>query len=135
MSCWPRYRRASSTASQESTASSMTSAANRRQPSSGSRSAPLTHRIAFFAPAAHAAVHGKDVLVTHLLEVVGRQGRTKTAATIENDLRLPVRHALFDVPLEDTSAKVRSAGYVVLGPFALFAHVDQLEFLTAIELG
>src|SRR5439155_18662216 len=51
-------------------------------------------------PGAPSASHRTDVPVSHLLEVVRRQRRTKTPSTIENQLGVFIGDALFDVALD-----------------------------------
>src|SRR5438045_3899773 len=93
---------------------------------------PFRQRIPLVAPAADAAVHGNDVGVTHLLQVVRRQCRAKAAAAVEDDRRVVIGYALLDVAFEDALPQMNCVGQVVLGPLALLAHVNEDKALTAV---
>src|SRR5580700_4841611 len=90
---------------------------------SGCRRAPeprwliLDYGVTGFGPAAPAAVHRDYVAVTHLLEIVGREGRTETAAAVENNSRVLVRDGFLNIPLDDAFPEVNRAGDVTAGPF------------------
>jgi len=91
------------------------------------------HGIAFVAPLADAAVHRNHVGITHFLKVVGRQRGTEAAAAIEYDFRAHVRQLLLHVALDHAFTEVDGAGKVVLGVLALFADIDEMKCLAAVE--
>jgi hypothetical protein len=93
----------------------------------------LRQRIALFPPATDAAIHGDDVCVTHLLEIIGSKGGAETAAAVKNYFCVEVRDFLFDVPLDNALAEVKGAGKVVLGIFAFFTDVDKKKFVTFVN--
>ena len=88
-----------------------------------------------FSPAANAAIHGDYLGVSHLLQVIGGQCGAEASATIKYELSLQVGNLALDVALDDALAEVDGSGEVVGGEFAVFADVDQNEFLAAIETG
>src|SRR5207244_2910709 len=63
-------------------------------------------RPARFVPGAKAAIHGCDVLIAHLLQAVGSEGRTIPASAIEHDLAPRVRDHLLDVSFQDPLAEM-----------------------------
>src|ERR1700687_3603659 len=87
------------------------------------------------APAAPAAVHRCDVGVTHLLQVVGGERRAKAAAAIQDDPGGAVFNGALDVALNDALAEMLCAWQVAVRPFTLFAHVDEMKGLAAVEHG
>ncbi len=80
--------------------------------------------IARLPPAAHAAVDADDVGVAHGFEIHGGEDRPKSAAAIEQDLGVEGGDGHLDVALDHALADVAGAGDVALGPFALFADVE-----------
>ncbi len=86
-----------------------------------------------FLPAAKAAIHRDHVGVAHVLQVLGRQGRAEAAAAIEDDRGVRVGDRLFDIPLDDSLAQMDRAGEMARLPLAVFADVDQVKRLTAVE--
>src|SRR5215472_14697309 len=90
---------------------------------------------ALFAPYANAAIHGDYVGVAHLLQVVSSQGRAKASSTIKDQRRGSIGDTFFDVALDDALAQVDGVGEVILAVLAFFTHVDQQEFLAAVQLG
>src|SRR5579884_712723 len=91
-------------------------------------------RISLLPPAADAAVHGEDVGIAHLLEVIRRQGRAEAATAVEHDLGRGVWDLRLHVSFEDASSQVRGVRKVILRPLALLAHINQMKRLAAIEL-
>src|SRR5713101_4645991 len=67
-------------------------------------------RQARFQPALPPAVHGFDVVIAHLLQILSRECGTESAAAIQNELGVRVRNALLDVALDDALAQVNGAG-------------------------
>ena len=65
-----------------------------------------------------------DVGVAHFLQIVGGQGRTKAAATIENNLIPSRRAVLLDVALDDPLAKMDRARQVE----ALQAMIERIGY-------
>src|SRR5258708_10343473 len=92
-------------------------------------------RAAAFAPIADPAIHGNDVGVSHLWQVVGGQRGTETAATIEHEGRCEIWIFSLNVAFNDAFAQVDGSGQVVGVEFAVFADVDENKFLAAIEPG
>src|SRR6266508_3956705 len=81
--------------------------------SAGTLTATIAHRtqtgfdfVPRGAPRADAAVHGHDVRVPHLLQVVRGQHRPEPAGAVEDDVRLFVGNQRFDVPLKNAAADV-----------------------------
>src|SRR5262245_50381733 len=93
----------------------------------------VRQRIAALAPAAVAAVHGDDVRVAHFLQVVGGEGGAITAAAVQDDRRIQIGDALFDVAFDDSLAQVDGAGKVIAGPLAFFANIDEKKSVAAIH--
>src|SRR6185312_14751356 len=85
------------------------------------------NRVSCLAPGAHAAVHGDDVGVAHLLQVVGRQGRAKSAPAVKDDGRVMLGDQRLDVALEHAAADVPGAARPVDGELAVLADVDEVE--------
>ena len=71
--------------------------------------------------------------VPHSLQVLGYQGRTEAASTIEDDLRSRVRQSLFNVALDDALAEVNRPRQVVLRPLAFLADIDDAQLLASIQ--
>src|SRR5258708_35222619 len=84
-------------------------------------------------PAFPPAVHRFHIRITHLLQIVRRQRRTKTSAAIQHNLRVCVRYALFNVPLDNSFSQMHRTRQMPLRPFALFPHVHQRNFLSRIH--
>src|SRR5271157_5230063 len=95
----------------------------------------LLEWVAPLAPIADAAVHGNDVGVSHLLQVIGCQRGTEAAATIEHERSSEIGILALNVALDDAFAQVDGSGQVVGVEFAVFADVDENEFVSAIEPG
>src|SRR5208337_2944584 len=95
----------------------------------------LLQRVTLFAPIADSAVHGNDIRVSHFLQVIGGQRGTEAAATIEHEFSFEIRILALNVALDDALAQVDGSGQVVGIEYAVFANVDQNEFLAAIEPG
>src|SRR5882672_11308677 len=95
---------------------------------------PFGQWIAFLAPVPNPAVHRDHIGVAHLLKIVSGQRRAESSAAVENYLRIQIRHASFDVALDDAFTQMNCTGQVVLGKFAFFAHVHQDELAAAIHL-
>ena len=95
----------------------------------------LFQRVAPFAPVADSAVHGNDIGVSHFLQVIGGQRGAEAAATIEYEFSLQIGILALNVALDDALAQVDGSGQVVGVEFAVFADVDENEFLAAIEPG
>ena len=88
---------------------------------------PLSRQLA------NSAIHGYDIGVSHFLQVVGGQRGAETAAAIEYEFSLQVGILALDVALDDALAQVDGSGQVVGVEFAVFADVDENEFVAAIE--
>src|SRR5271157_3293277 len=86
-------------------------------------------------PIADSAVHGKDVGVSHFLQIVGGQRGAEASATIEHELSLQIGIFGLNVTLNNALAQVDGSGEVVGVEFAVFANVDENEFVAAIEPG
>ena len=69
------------------------------------------------------------------MQVVGGQRGTEAAATIEDERSFEIGILALDVALDDAFAQVDGSGQVVGVEFAVFADVDENEFLAAIEPG
>jgi 23S rRNA pseudouridine2605 synthase len=95
----------------------------------------LHQGVAFFAPAANAAVHGNHVGVAHFLQIIGSESRAKPSPAIENHLRAEIGNASLNVAFNDPLAQVHGAGKMVLGKLALFAYIDEQKAVTAIHTG
>src|SRR5947209_3595089 len=95
----------------------------------------LRQRVPLLAPFPKAAVHRNDVGVAHLLQIVCCERRAKTAAAIKHQLCIEVWEASFNITLDDAFAHVNSPRQVVFGEFALLAHVDESELVSAVHPG
>src|SRR6266851_4147798 len=93
----------------------------------------LFERIIPFSPAANSPVHGKNIGVTHFLQIVGCQSGTIAAATVENDLGDGLRNLLFDVALDYSLAQENGSRQMVFGPFAFLAHIDQMKLFSTVQ--
>src|SRR3954469_10755855 len=91
--------------------------------------------VSRLAPGAHAAIHGDDVGVAHLLQVVGRQGGAKAAPTVEDDRRVMVGDHRLDIALEHPAADVSGAPGPVDRELAVLADVDEVEPFAPVEPG
>jgi hypothetical protein len=67
------------------------------------------------------------------LQVIGGQRGTEAAATVEYEFSLQVGVLALNVALDDALAQVDGSGEVVGVEFAVFANVDENEFVAAIE--
>jgi len=101
----------------------------------GAASSLFLQRVAFFTPAANSAIHGDNVTVSHYLQVIGGQGRAKTSAAIKYEFGLQVGIFGFNVALDDALPQVNGAWEVVGIEFAIFADVDENDFVAAIQTG
>ena len=72
-----------------------------------------------------AAREGPDVFVTHALRDVGREGGTKTAAAIHDQLGVRIADGVLDVALEHAFAEVNRLPGVAIGPFGVFPDIDE----------
>jgi hypothetical protein len=92
-------------------------------------------RERLFAPLANAAIHGNNVGVTHLLQVVGGEGGAETATTIEDERGIEGGIPGLDVALDDAFAEVDGSREMVGIELAVFADVDQNKLFFSIEAG
>lgn len=74
-----------------------------------------------------------DVVVAHLLKVVGGEGGTVAAAAVEDEGRVFVGVEVFDVAFDDAAREMSCAGGVALLPFVVFAYVDEVKALIGLE--
>src|SRR5437764_10728033 len=93
----------------------------------------LVNGVARFTPGAHAAVHGDDVGVAHLLQVVGGQGGPEAAAAVKDDGGGTLREQRLDVALEHSAADMAGAGRPIDGELAVLAHIDEMKLLAAVQ--
>src|ERR1700690_246430 len=93
----------------------------------------LGYWVAGFSPAAPAAVHGDYVCVAHFLEIVGGECGAEAAAAIEDYRRVVIGDGFFDVALDYAFAEMDRAGDVAVGPFEIFAGVNEYKFLAGID--
>src|ERR1700736_1168499 len=91
-------------------------------------SLPRLYRPASFLPCPPTPGHRCDVPVTHFLKTVRGKRRAESAAAVENDLRVLVGHARFDVALDDAFSQVSRTSRVTRGPLTLLTHIDDLRF-------
>src|SRR5258708_4799620 len=101
----------------------------RRQPRTCKRGPRWTLLIARYRqpriqPALPSAVHRFDVVVAHFLQVLRHQCGAESAAAIEDELRIRVGNALFDVALNNAPAHVNGAGKMSLRPLVVLANID-----------
>src|SRR4029077_4525653 len=95
----------------------------------------LLQRVAPFAPIADSAVHRDDVGVPHFLKIVGGQRGSKPTATIEHERSCEIGILSLNVAFDDALAQVDGSGQVVVVDLAVYADVDENNFLAAIETG
>jgi hypothetical protein len=89
--------------------------------------------MAIFAPVANAAVHRNDVGIAHLLEIVSGKRGTESTAAIENNFRIEIWYFLLNIAFDNAFSQMDCAGEVILGVFALLAHIDQEKFFAVID--
>src|SRR6266849_10170037 len=94
---------------------------------------PVLDRPARRLPRPPSTRHRRDVRVPHLLQIVRRQRRTETAATVENQLGSLVGNALLDVALDHALPHMLGAARVSRRPLIVLAHIDERRF-PALEL-
>src|SRR5580704_6198535 len=90
-------------------------------------------RIIFFAPATYAAVHRNHVGISHLLQIVGRQGRAESAAAVQNHFHVQLRNSRLDIALDHTLAKVNRTWKMIFRELALFAHIHEKELVASVH--
>src|ERR1700733_9188629 len=93
---------------------------------------PFGQRVSFFPPVANSTIHRNHVRVTHLLQIISRQRRAESSAAVEHNRSIQSWYARLDITLDDALAQVNRAGQMVVGEFALFAHIYQHEWFAAI---
>src|SRR3569833_3374934 len=99
------------------------------------RRAPGVDGVSRLAPGPHAAVHGDDVGVAHLLQVVRRQRRTEPAPAVKDDVRCVIWYQRLDVALQHAPSDVPGAGGPVDRELAVLADVDEMKPLAAVQAG
>ena len=85
------------------------------------------------SPLANAAVHREDVCIPHPSQVIGSEGRAKSAAAIEDDGRVDVGNALLNVALDHSLTEMNGPGEMIVLPLVVFANIDEQELLVAVE--
>src|ERR1700686_1254172 len=80
----------------------------------------LRQRISLPPPVANAAIHRDNVLVTHLLQIVGGEGGAESTAAVKNDFCIQIRYTRLDIALDDALPEMNRARQVVRSEFALF---------------
>src|SRR5580692_3615570 len=79
------------------------------------------------------AIHRFDIGVTHFLQAIRRECGAKAASTIEDESCGCVGDTFLNVALDNATAHVNGARQMTLGPFAIFANVNQQEFFASVH--
>ena len=69
------------------------------------------------------------------MQVIGSHRRAEASATIKDEFGIQVGKFAFDVALDDALAEMDRSGQVVGIEFAVFADVDENEFVATIDPG
>src|SRR5208282_6641564 len=80
-----------------------------------------------FGPAAPAAIHGENVGVAHLLQIVRHQRGAESAPAVKHDGSRLARQGILNVALDDALAQVNGAGQMAFGPFAILSNINEGE--------
>src|SRR5205823_4540652 len=63
----------------------------------------------------------------------GSDRGTKSSTAVKDHFFVELRHARLDIAFDHAFAEMDGTGQVILGEFAFLAHVDEHEFLAAIQ--
>src|ERR1017187_3385512 len=85
----------------------------------------LLHRQPRLLPRFPSAIERNGAGIAHLLQVVGGQRGAVSAAAVEHQPRVLVRHLSFNIALDDSLPQVYRAGRVPGRPFVILAHIHQ----------
>src|SRR5579883_3207619 len=90
-----------------------------------SRARLLFQRQSRFLEGPPASVERNGSGIPHFFQIVGDQGRSKSAAAIEHQLGLLIRHLGNDVALDNAAAHMDSVFHVIRVPFVILAGIHQ----------
>src|ERR1017187_3605301 len=82
----------------------------------------LLHRQPRLLPRFPSAIERNGVGIAHLLQVVGGQRGGVSAAAVEPQPRVLVRHLGLDIALDDSLSQMHRAGRMPGPPFVILAH-------------
>src|SRR5579864_2586647 len=91
-------------------------------------------RETFLAPVPNPTIHRQHLGVTHLLQVVGCERGTKSAATIEDHGRVRIRYPILDIALDDSFAQMNRPRQVIGRVLTFFTNIDEQKFFFPVEL-
>src|SRR5438270_8609111 len=78
-----------------------------------------------FLPRAKTTGKRTHILISHLLQALGDQGRATAATAVTNDRCFQIGHLLFDFQLDGAASEMLRAFRVIFAPIFFLANVDQ----------